>query len=509
VSWLEAEGHAEIAEWLQLTLAGARRKGDRQRLRRLVAQVLTLRDAVVEQLWRGELGWSLWFGPFLLAYVGPASPDLAALRDALGPHGMLLTDQRAWIDGDADHWRLVDLEPGVPLLLVRTLPGAQQPICAQLLHELREQVGDRAHDGRELEWRGRGFWRILPAELHDGRAIVSLGSGETLRSLHWGRVSGLEAVAVVGPPELLSRWPDGGRLQPCFAPLPAFERRYQQLGSPHPKLFGQVRAELDERPIDQAHTCPSWLVYRDWLLDQGEELLAEWLRLELESREAGEPMRPRDRQKLTHALAPVRPTEAAALRRLWGEQDAEGARARSIWLGPFMLAYIDPQVLDGLGADELQAILGRHAIFLARTRVYTTLDRHWIERAMSPHGRPVLAPTPPNSTELFSMLLLESHQDEDNDNGNALAQRVRVAAPGMQMEEYPERSFATNVGPIAADSEAIAVLCCETEADVRRHAALWQHLQTFEHVVLLGAPDVLARWPHPGEWIEPWGARAD
>ncbi|HVI00564.1 MAG TPA: hypothetical protein VM869_17725, partial [Enhygromyxa sp.] len=165
-----------------------------------------------------------------------------------------------------------------------------------------------------------------------------------------------------------------------------------------------------------------------------------------------------------------------------------------------MLAYIDPQLLDGIGADELQAILGRHATFLPRTRVYTQIDRPWIERAMTPRGRPVLAPTPP-ATELFGMTVLELH--EDDHQRDELAMRVRVATPGTAMREHREREFATNIGPIAADDEATAVLCCETVADVQRHAKLWSHLQTFEHLVLLGTPEVLAHWPHAGEWIDP------
>ncbi|HVI02852.1 MAG TPA: hypothetical protein VM869_29335, partial [Enhygromyxa sp.] len=368
-SWLQANDHAELGEWLARTLAGPRRKGDRQQLRALAGRVLAARGGVVEQLWRGELGWSLWFGPFVLAYVGPSSPDLPGLRAALGPHGMLLTDDRVWIDGDVDRWRLVDLEPGVPLLLQRTLPGAQQAICDRLLVELREQVGNHALDGRALQWRGRGVFRSIDIDtLPEGaRAVVSCGSGETLHSLYWEAVRALEAVAVVGPPELLSRWPEPGRTQPCFTPLPSFERRHQQLAAPRPDLVGQLRAELEQRSLDQAHTCPSWVVHCDWLLEQGEELLAEWLRVEIEALAAGDPLRSRERRKFTTAFAPVRPSEAAALRRLWGE-DAEGARARAIWLGPFMLAYIDPQLLDGIGADELQAILGRHATFLPRTR---------------------------------------------------------------------------------------------------------------------------------------------
>jgi hypothetical protein len=502
VTWLRANDHAQMAEWLELTLTGPRREGDRQRLR-AAARVLAARDPMVEQLWRGELGWSLWFGPFVLAYVGPKSPDLPRLREVLGPHAMLLTDERAWIDGDVDRWRLVDLQPGVPLLLARTLPGAQQPICERLLHELREQVGNHALDGRALQWRGRGFWRSIDIGTlpEGGRAVVSCGSGESLRAMHWEAVRALEAVAVVGPPELLSRWPQPGRTQPCFTPLPSFERRYQQLAAARPDLFAQLRAELDERSIEQAHTCPSWTVYGDWLLEQGEELHAEWLRAELAS---GEPLRPSERRKFTNALAPVRPSEAAALRRLWGEE-AEGARARSIWLGPYMLSYCDPQLLDGIGADELQAILGRHAAFLPRARVHTRIDRQWIDRAMSSRGKPTLAPTPPRSTELLGMVLLELHEGDDDGRGE-LAMRVRVATPGSVMEAQPEREFATNIGPIAADREATAVICCETEADVRRHAKLWSHLQTFEHVVLLGTPEVLAHWPHAGEWIEPWGA---
>jgi hypothetical protein len=306
---------------------------------------------------------------------------------------------------------------------------------------------------------------------------------------------------VVGPPELLSRWPEPGRTQPAFTPLPSFERRYQQLAAPQPELFRTLRGELDERSSELAHTCPSWVVFGDWLLERGEELLAEWLRVELYALDSGEPLRQRVRRKFWDACAPVRPTEAAALRRLWGE-DAKGAQARSIWLGPFMLEYRDPQVLDGIGADELQAILGRHAAFLPRARVHTRIDRQWIDRAMSMRGKPALAPTP-RSTELFGMVLLELREDRRDAE---LAMRVRVASPGDAMEAYPEREFATNIGPIAADREAIAVICCETEADVRRHAAVWKHLQTYEHVVLVGTPEVLARWPHAGEWIEPWGA---
>lgn len=47
----------------------------------------------------------------------------------------------------------------------------------------------------------------------------------------------------------------------------------------------------------------------------------------LESLAAGELLRSRERRKFSTAFTPVRPSEAAALRRLWGE-DAEGARAR-------------------------------------------------------------------------------------------------------------------------------------------------------------------------------------
>lgn len=502
--WLRDQD-AELAEWLELTLTGSRREGDRGRLRAVIERALKSRDPLVERLWRGELGWSLWFGPFVLAYVGPPTLSLTRLRDALGLHGELLADERAWVHGDPDRERVAALERGVPLLLTNTLPGAQQRIYADLLVELRMRFGEQAYEGQALQQRGRGPWRVAPEPLPEGRAVVSLATGETLLALDWERVRELDGVAVVGPPELLSRWPDPGRREPCFAPLPSFERRYQQLGAQHPALFGQLRAELDERPLAEAHTCPSWPVYRDWLLDQGEALLAEWLRLDLDQRHGGKPVRARQLTRLADALAPLRPPAAAMLRTLWSGRDNDTHGARSMWLGPFMLAYVDPQLLGGIGADELQASLGRHATFLPRARVYTDLDRRWLEQAMTPRGVPVLAPTPPGATSIFGMTLRELHDDDDE---RGLARRVRMALPGSVMEESAERAFATNIGPIAADHEAIAVICCETHDDVRRHAERWHHLQTFEHVVLLGTAEVLARWPHPGERIDPWRAGA-
>src|SRR5690606_28670862 len=130
-------------------------------------------------------------------------------------------------------------------------------------------------------------------------------------------------------------------------------------------------------------------------------------------------------------------------------------------------------------------------------------DQRWIEQALTPRRVPVLAPTPMAATSIFGRVLLDLHEDD-----RQLARRIRMAAPWMTLEVQAERSIATNIGPIAADREATAVLCCETDDDVRRHARLWDHLQTFEHLVLLGTAEVLARWPHPGEWIDPWGAKA-
>ena len=83
---------------------------------------------------------------------------------------------------------------------------------------------------------------------------------------------------------------------------------------------------------------------------------------------------------------------------------------------------------------------------------------------------------------------------------------MRVAEPGKRLDHRPQRSFATNIGPIAADSETTAVVCLDTELDLERQVRHWDHLLTFEHLILLGTPELLARWPHGGEWIEPWRA---
>jgi hypothetical protein len=491
-SWLKAHGHAAIGQWLELALAGLRRADDRERLLAVIERVLSAQDPMVRQLWEGGLGWSHWFGPFVLAYVGPASPDSITLRAALGPLGMLLADDRMWIAGE--HERLPELERGVPWLLTQTLPGAQQAIHAHLLHELRARFGDRAHEGHDLRWvweRGFISVRVPPPELPEGRAIVSCDTLETLRALNWDRVRELEGLVVVGPPELLARWPDEGHREPCLGPRPSFARRYEQLAAANPRLIGQLRAELEARPIMQAHTCPSWPVYLDWLLEQGDELLAEWLRPELAGDEQFVPFRT---FLGTGELAPVRPNEARRLGEL-----AHGAHA--LWLGPFMTAYVGPHFANGLGADELQAMLGASATFLPRTRVYTDFDQQWIDRALTPRDRPVLAPTPPYSTRLFSELLMAAHRERES---GGLAYPMRVANPGNRLDPRPQRSFATNIGPIAADSEATAVVCLDTELDLQRQVKLWDHLQTFEHLVLLGTAELLARWPHAGEWIEPW-----
>jgi hypothetical protein len=496
-SWLKDHGHAEIAQWLELAVAGCKRAGDRERLLAVVERVLRAHADMARQLWEGRLGWSLWFGPFVLAYVGPAAPDSTTLRAALGPLGMLLSEDRMWIAGEGD--RLPELERGVPWLLTQTLPGAHEPTCALLLHELRACYGERAHEGEALRWvwrhGGMFNYRTPPPGLPKGRAILSCETAATLNALHWDRVRELEGLVVVGPPELLARWPDEGRRAPCFAPAPSFARRYEQLAAPHPGLIGQLRAELLARPIMQARTCPSWPVYLDWLLEQGEELFAEWLRNALAADESEQLLEFRDWLGKGE-LAPLRPSEVTHLGEL-------PYTIQAIWFGPFMIVYVGPHFANGLGADELQAMLGRSATFLPRSRVYTNYDREWIERALVPRDLPVLAPTPPYSTRLFSELLMEAHGERA---GSGPARRMRVARPGEQLDYRPRRVVATNIGPIAADSETTAVVCLENDYDLQRQIGRWDHLQSFERLILLGSPEMLARWPHPGEWIEPWRA---
>lgn len=486
VSWLQANGHAEIGEWLALALAGLRRAGDHERLLAVIERVLAAHVEVqpdvdqggrpvvrriAERLWRGELGWSLWFGPFVIAYIGPAFPTATELRAALGPLGMLLADDRVWIEDQGKRrfeiQRGVALQRGVPLLLVQTLPGAQEPICSYLQHE---RTGGRARTSR------------------------------------WDRTEGVGQLGgsiVVGPPEALPRQFDEGHRAPWFAPLPSFERRYQQLAAAQPSLIGRLRSELDSRPIAQAHTCPSWPVYLDWLLDRGDELFAEWLRLDLAAH-TGDEQAAAAVAKFSEsldqsALALVRHRGVMTLSMLW----PAGRRFvgdRTTWFGPFMISYFDPPLASSLGADELQAILGRHASFLPRARIFLELDQAWLEQASVARAVPTLAPTPPRATEQLAHLLA------DRAPQRRPAGRMRIAKPGTRIEARPQRTLATNVGRIAANHEAVALLCCETEVDVWRHAGLWNHLQTFEHVIVLGTPELLARWPHAGEWIEPWGA---
>jgi hypothetical protein len=377
-AWLSARGHAELGEWLRLAVErhGCSGGGEARRRVRLAAMralgaeggggvEARLSGGVGLWLAEAESSWSLWVGPFMIAYLGPG-PSREQLQARLGVHATFLARERVFVGGEAfDSW-LEDLSPGVPLLVAHSLPGATSQV-----HELLS---------RALSARARGRGSGGGGEARCELAVCETRSQLEAQIAAWPRLRTLDAVIFVGPPELLEDWPHAGRLRTLLDPQPSFEARYHELAREHPELITCLRAELDARPLSEARSCPSWPVFMDWLLERGEELLVRWLKAELACPPtAGERDKDQLRLRITakstlEELAAERPAERGRLLELWSPRQEP-----SLWFGPFVLAHLDPELEYGLGALELQATLGRLAMFLPRERVCTTLAQ--LERA--------------------------------------------------------------------------------------------------------------------------------
>lgn len=513
---LRRAGEIELAEWLALALHGVRREDDRKRLRALQRQVLGSHGELANLLFTGALGWSQWLGPFVLAYVGPAKLSRARIESELGPLARLLTPERIWIDGreSALTHALLQLERGDTLLLPCTLPGLAAALCEHVEHELRELVGPALVGRDELSWTWDGFLQLIvlePVPPPAGSwAVIELDTRHALSRLHAGAMAALEGAVVIGPPELLREWPSSQHTVDTFGPAPQFERRHRALAGAQPGLFSTLRAELDTRSAAAAHTCPSWPVLHDYLASEGHELFAEWLDLDLRRR-AGQPLTRRQHKRLSTIVASFVGGELAGLPERGSPRidvDTSLGVYRYInapsatWLGPFVVSWVDPELIGHMGADELQARLGLHAALLPRSHVFTDIDASWLEHAGAPSSPITFAPVPAGASALFATMLVQRSRTSEQ-----AGLQTRWAPPGERLETFAEETIATNIGPIAPDREAIGLLCCETKADLRVHIDDAEQLQSYRHLVLIGPQQVLEAWPQPGTWIPAWQNR--
>ncbi|MCA9683394.1 MAG: hypothetical protein KC457_14440 [Myxococcales bacterium] len=257
----------------------------------------------------------------------------------------------------------------------------------------------------------------------------------------------------------------------------------------------ELRAELAARPLDRAGECPSWRVYADWLLAQGDPR-GEWLALAL----AGEYARTEElahRSLAAHDRQAGLPADGGVLA-LYRK-----TRGWSSWLGPFALVVAHP----GLQRMQLRSQLGAHGALLLDARAWTI---EWI--SIYSIGRPMLVPV-----AKAGMMATFARAIRD------LAQKARPEAElffvesGEVMERVYPPIMAINPGPVydpeemrrAAERQmaeglarmltgAVAILCCPDAADLRRHAETWKQQLAFVGIcVILGPPEVLAAWPHP------------
>lgn len=495
--WLRAHEQDDLAEAIELALAPPRARDHRQQryyaTRRVITQVGGKQPSQLMRLWTGELAWSWWFGPFMLAYIDASPPGADTLRDLLGPLGTFLAPERSLGLAEAVDW-LLGMDPkgmvGVPI----TLP-AQHAALYELLSRANAQVYEQlAVPQSALEWVFISDTQAPPPPSGQ-HAVVTITSAAALAKLHWPSVKAMSTTLVVAPSELLARrLPAAAPTRTWPEPAPDFEARRLALAERRAGLFACLDRELAARTLAEAPSCPSWPVFIDFLLDGGHALLAQWLRAALED--------PARAQELGHELTRAtfsgdRKRYRYQLHQLWKRR---GQHAH--WLGPFVLSYFDPRLDEQRGALELQTLLGVHATFLPRERVHTHIDSSWLIHALTPAARPTLAPLPgPNASKIVAGLLaVRGHRHADD------TRMLRIAEPGKALIRYPDGQIFTNVGPIAADNEATAVLCCEGPEDVRRHAAAQAKLGEFAHVILLGTRELLAQWPSPAEWIPPWSA---
>lgn len=499
---------AAIADALELALHSPREHDHDTRLRAATRQALQRvggREWMqLRELWEGrdQPGWSLWFGPFVLAWIDPPDASEASgilqVRERLGPLARLLLPARCVDQELATDW-LLELDDPIRHALPLACPGARAPLTALLRAANRALHGEQALDAQALERRWEhdfiSYWRD-PDPAPGCAAVVELDGHERARNLHPEAIESLVSVIYVGAPELLvPRLPLSSR-RAWPAPAHDFEARREQLVARQPGLFATLARELASRTLAQAPACPSWIVLLDFLLSEGEELLAEWLRAALDDPEREAEL---GAELLRGPFSHPRKHRRYELHKLW-KQPPDSRRAH--WFGPFVLRYFDPFLREGLGADALQSMLGVHASLLGRAQVYTQIDEPWIDEVLRPREAPLLAPTPAPAAALEIAAALSLRIEA----GDHITGTLRIAAPGEVLEPRPERVVWTNIGPVAGDYEATAVLVCESEADLERHAAPREHLDSFAHVIVLGTHELLARWPHAHVRMREWGA---
>ena len=506
---LRARGAGALADALELALAPARSQEHRQErnaaTRRALAELGGQGATELLRLWTGERAWSWWLGPFMLAFIDASPPSSAQLPGLLGPLGELLLPERVLAEEDALDW-LLEQEPGSVVTCETSLVGQREALAGLLARANVALYAEQAVDEEALKWvwvqEFFGPEPTPPPSSAGHHAVLSPASAEALAQLHGPSVDALASAVVLGPAELLERRVPRaaprvvGRVWP--EPAARFVEREEQLAALHPGLVARLREELAARSIAEASTCPSWPVFIDLLLSEGHLPLAQWLRAAVEDPLAAE--------ELGHTLtrstfSGARPHTRYGLHALW-----KGRGLHAHWFGPFVLGYFDPRLDAELGALELQTLLGIHATFLARARVFTHVEADWIEQALRPRSRPLLAPVPvAKVSTIVAQLLVRARQPRRGPL--ELRGELRVAEPGAVLERRPERrELMTNVGPLAADNEATAVLCCEGPEDIERHAGAADHLGEFAHVIVLGAAELLARWPLAAERLAPWGA---
>ena len=489
-----------LAAWLDDALRGAW-LGQRwdERVERAMRGLAGKPEALA--LWRGDegQGWSEWLGPFVLAYVGPES--FASSRAKLGAHARLLAPERVLGPEDAAAWS----EPEVERI---TMIPVETRAQGRALAELACAVAEPRFPGRvvredKLSYGERNFFGV-PAtpELVGGRhGVVELIDQASLDRVYFEAIRELVGGVVIGPREVLASWPRAERARvDVVDPHRSRDRRVPREEAPLWRGSGVVerlRDEIRSRPLvpEALATCPSWPVLVDWLLSEGFEALASWLQAELDARTS-----PADPAKLQRADAlaqfavevsfcAARPGRAGRLEQLW---KARGKH--SVWFGPFMVGYFDPSLHAGLGADELRLELGLHGLLLTPERLYTGIEVDWLDEVLRARRGATLVAVPESFA--YATMSIANQLARRGGLGADLAETMRLVMPGRTIHFVPERVIATNVGPIASDAETTALICCESEDDIRRHAALWAELEALEHVIILASEELLGHWPY-------------
>lgn len=271
------------------------------------------------------------------------------------------------------------------------------------------------------------------------------------------------------------------------------------------EIASSLRAELRARPLDAAASCPSWRVYADWLLAQGDPR-GEWLALALDPACAAACERVGETQRMARA-ATLAPDHANTLAQLW-----RGKQGWLRWLGPFALAAIQPS----LSRVDFDAALGHDADLLLPERAW--LGSTWLTQALERRiGTPTLL-------ALDDLALLEPMVATlSRALPSSYAGHQYIVASGEPMPQPPPPPpVPINPGPVY-DPEAMrraaaraqadgfarvfaassVLLTCLDDADLARHADDWHSIAQLGVCVLVGPAALLERWPHAGRRIAP------